>query len=345
MTIEEIARLAKVSKSAVSLALNNKPGVSAATRETILEIAKANGYIPRVMVKADQVYDPVKAIRIVACIKEEVLHDGYQHEPFFSELINGLELENRKQGYTLFFSSITAGDIPKEIEKLESEFQSSGLVVIGTNLTREEAAQFHASHPNTVIIDTLYSECPGDFIVMNNFQGAREAADFLIRSGHRKIGYVQSRVRIKNFEERKQAFQARLGEQDLEPGKDWIYTVNPIIDKAQKDFEEIIITSENLPSALFCESDNIAIGVLKALQKHGYHVPQDISIIGFDDIPHCSIVTPALTSIRVEKGVMGSMAVRGLIEMLESGIDTVCRKTTIDTTLIERESVLVLGRR
>lgn len=340
MTIEEIAKLAKVSKSAVSLALNNKPGVSEATRDAILEIAKSNGYIPRVMVKADQVYDPIKAIRIVACIKQEVLHDGYQHEPFFSELISGLEAENRKQGYTLFFSSINTGDIAYEIITLEQELQSTGIIVIGTNLTREEVMEIHQAHPYTVIIDTCYPDCPGDFVVMNNILGAAQAAEYLIGMGHREIGYVESTVKIRNFDERKHSFVETLGNHGLSLSRDFTFRVNPIMDKAQQDFLRILKNQSRLPGALFCESDNIAIGILKALQKEGFQVPGDISVMGFDDIPHGNIVTPGLTTVKVAKDIMGSLAIKRLIEMVEGRENTAApQKQIIDTSIVERESV------
>jgi len=351
MTIEQIAKLAKVSKSAVSLALNNKPGVSEATRNAILGIAKANGYIPRVMVKADQVYDPVKVIRVVAFVKQEVVHGGYHHEPFFSELISGLEEENRKQGYTLFFSTIEGDNFLQELQRLEMEFQSSGILVIGTNLTEEESLMIHDAYPNSVIIDTCYPHIPGNFVVMNNSLGGAQAAKHLISNGHRSIGYVESKIRINNFDERKQAFVREMERNGLSLYKSNIFQVCPIMEKAQNDFYSYLERGDKLPTALFCESDNIAIGVLKALQKFGLSVPEDISLIGFDDIPHCTIVSPTLTSIRVQKDIMGAEAIKKLIQLVEMSrsrndknepsepLNSNDIKIIIDTSISERESV------
>lgn len=316
MTIEQIAKIAKVSKSAVSLALNNKPGVSESTRNTILEIAKSYGYIPRVMIKADQVYDPVKVIRVVAFIKQEIVNEGYHHEPFFSELISGLEEENRKQGYTLFFSSIDGEHFLSELQRLELEFHSSGILVIGTNLSEEESLMIHEAYPVSVILDTCYPHVPGNFVVMNNLLGGTQAANYLISQGHRILGYVESKVRISNFDERKKAFVRELENHGLILSKSNVFQVSPIMENAQLDFTSILERRKELPTALFCESDNIAIGVLKALQKFGLSVPDDISIIGFDDIPHCTIVSPPLTSIRVQKDVMGAEAIKKLIQLI-----------------------------
>ena len=349
MTIEEIAKLANVSKSAVSLALNNKPGVSESTREIILNIAKTKGYIPKIMVKADQVYDPVKAIRIVACIKEEILHDGYQHEPFFSELIGGLENENRKQGYTIFFSSINGPDIAEKILALEEEFQSAGIIVIGTNLTESETREISKTHPCIMFLDVCYPACAGSFVVMNNTLGGAQAAEYLIRMGHTNIGYVASKVKIKNFDMRRAAFTEELNRHGLTLDKNQIFEVNPIMQKAQQEFTALLQNKPELPSAIFCESDNIAIGVLKAVQNAGISVPEDISIIGFDDIPHCEIVTPTLTTIRVPKNVMGSATINKLIEAIENqesyrngkvpAQPAIPAKIIIDTEVVERNSV------
>jgi len=351
MTIDQIAKLAKVSKSAVSLALNNKPGVSEATRNTILEIAKANGYIPRVMIKADQVYDPVKVIRVVAFAKQEVVHEGYHHEPFFSELISGLEEENRKQGYTLFFSTIRGNHFLSELQSLEQEFQSRGILVIGTNLSEEEALMIYEAYPTSVILDTCYPHIPGNFVVMNNLLGGSQAAKYLISQGHRSIGYVESNVRINNFDERKRAFIHEIERNGLALLQSNVFQVSPIMEKAQNEFFFQLERRDKMPTVLFCESDNIAIGVLKALQKHGLSVPEDISIMGFDNIPHCTIVSPTLTSIRVEKDVMGSEAIKKLIQLIEvphthqeasksqDSLPPANTKIIIDTTISERESV------
>ncbi len=132
-----------------------------------------------------------------------------------------------------------------------------------------------------------------------------------------------------------------------------IFQVCPIMEKAQNDFYSYLERGgDKLPTALFCESDNIAIGVLKALQKFGLSVPEDISIIGFDDIPHCTIVSPALTSIRVQKDVMGAEAIKKLIQLVEisrarndnnnrpsESLDSNDIKIIIDTSISERESV------
>jgi LacI family transcriptional regulator len=231
------------------------------------------------------------------------------------------------------------------------EFQSSGILVIGTNLSEEESEMIHDAYPTSVIIDTCYPHIPGNFVVMNNLLGGAQAAKYLISCGHRSMGYVESKVRISNFDERKKAFIKELERNGLSLSKSNVFQVSPIMEKAQNDFFSYLERGDRLPTALFCESDNIAIGVLKALQRFGLSVPQDISIVGFDDIPHCTIVSPPLTSVRVQKDVMGAEAIRKLIQLVELSRSRVEMnkpsepmasndiKIIIDTSISERESV------
>ena len=141
-----------------------------------------------------------------------------------------------------------------------------------------------------------------------------------------------------NFEQRRQGFFRALSENGIEILKKDIISVESDIEKAQKEFDEFIAQrNKPLPTALFCECDYIAIGVIKSLQEHGYKVPKDISVIGFDNVSESTIVSPSLTTIHVEKEKMGSMAVQRIIDIIEHD-DTVRIKSIIDTRLEKRNS-------
>lgn len=342
MKIEEIAHLANVSKSAVSLALNNKPGISNKTRERILKIVRDSGYLPRTMVNSDQVYGSSKIIRLLTCTKTDIVSRQYHSSTFFTEVLRSLEKKCREMACTLIYSSIDGNDLKNEIQSVERDLTSRGIILLGTNLTSSDIQIISEEKPQLVVLDNYFEHHNGNFIVMNNAQGAYTAAKYLITLGHRRIGYVQSNLVINNFSSRKRGFQLALKESSLDIAADDIFTVGADIELAYNNFLEILSKlTTPLPTALFCESDYIAIGVIRALQESGIMVPKDISIIGFDDVAQSAIMKPELTTIHVDKERMGEMAVQRLYEMIENK-DISVYKTIIDTNLIKRNSCQAL---
>jgi LacI family transcriptional regulator len=155
--------------------------------------------------------------------------------------------------------------------------------------------------------------------------------------GHRSIGYVQCEDRFVNVDLRKRGFTETLAQNRLTV--DVFFTVKNRIDSAKetlyKFFEE---RNGTLPSAVFCETDYIAIGAVKALQELGIRVPEDISVIGFDDIPESKVLTPELTTIRVDKAAIGKLAVSRLAEVLKHETLIPAVKQIVDTHLVKRGS-------
>lgn len=338
MKMEDIAKLASVSKSAVSIALSGKPGISEDTRTRILKIVKDSGYLPRSMIKADKFYSLTKTLRFVACTNSGIVLEQYYKQPFFMELIHHIEEQCRARGYSLFFSSVTTDHLEDAIQSMETEHESNGIILLGTNLTQEQIQLIAKKQPNLVVLDTCLETLNMNFIVMNNVMGAYQAGRYLLELGHTRIGYVQSNSRMYNFDSRKRGFLQALEEDKLTIDKAHYFGVSPTVVTAQEEFmHKITELKDNLPTALFCECDYIAISVMKALSELGIRIPQDISIIGFDNIQESTIITPELTTVHVEKGTIAELAVSKLVDMIEHG-DTVKIKSLIDTQLVVRKS-------
>lgn len=338
MKIAEIAKLSNVSKSAVSLALNNKPGVSAQTRERILTIVRNSGYMPRSLVNTDQLFGPSKTICFLACPNTDIITHQYPSSTFFAELIRSIEKKCKEIGYTLIYNTLEGSNLKEEVELFEKEYTVGGIILLGTNLSSADIQLFSNHKFNLVVVDNYYEFMNNDFIVMNNAQGAYQAAKHLMGLGHKRIGYVQSHTRINNFNSRKNGFLSALTEGNLTLDEQDVYTVGIDIETARHDFFEMLSKSSgSLPSALFCESDYIAIGVVNALQDSGYAVPKNISVIGFDDVPQSTVIRPKLTTIHVDKESLGAMAVQRLEDIIENR-NTETLKTMIDTELVERNS-------
>jgi DNA-binding LacI/PurR family transcriptional regulator len=337
MRIEDIARQANVSKSAVSIVLNDKPGVSPETRQRILELVRQSGYIPRSMIKSERMYRSPKLIRFLACVSSAVVSPQYSSSTFFSSLIHGLEKKCRQFGYGLMFASMEGTDIASELRSMESEHPVKGVVLLGTNLSKPDIEAIARHTPNIVVIDNCYDSTDLDFVVMNNTAGAYAAVRYLVGLGHERIGYVGSCTRVHNFDLRREGFERAIADSALSTDPNMMFSVRPSIDGAFTDFSDILKTEAPLPDAMFCESDYMAIGVMKALTAQGIRVPEDISISGFDDVPEASIVSPGLTTVHVEKERIGEIAIQRLHDRIEKKADYTM-KILIDTRIVKRSS-------
>lgn len=338
LKIADIAKLANVSKSAVSIALNGKPGISEETRSKILRIVNESGYIPRSMVRADQIYPATKIIRFVACTNLGIVTNQFDSLPFFTELIRNIEEQCRGYGFSMVFSSIQYANFDQEVERLEKEAPSNGIILLGTNLTEDQISRISKYQPNLVVIDTLYETLNVNFVVMNNFMGAYQAGAYLAALGHRHIGYIQSTSRMFNFNERRRGFLAALRAHGITVEQSNFFDVFPAIVSEDEEFKKEIVKRKNhLPTALFCECDYIAITVVKTLLNAGYQVPEDISIIGFDNISEATVITPELSTIHVDREKMAKAAINMLKEMITDR-NTVSSKCIVDTSLITRKS-------
>jgi len=343
MKISDIAKMANVSKATVSLALNGKPGVSPETREKILKIVYEHGYVKRPLTLANRAHASSRVLRLVALTNSGIISDEYHKQPFFAELIRHIEDHCSSRGYSLLFSSLQSDNLISEIEKVENGHPANGIILIGTNLSKEQISSIAKQIDHLVVLDTFFESLPVDFVVMNNFMGGYQAAKYLIEKGHRKIGYVRSKNRMYNFDSRMRGFYAALEEYSITIDKNDIFTIAPTVVTSQDIFvEQFKRRKDDHPTALFCECDYMAISVIKSMMELGLRVPDDVSVIGFDNISEAEIITPELTTIHVDKAKIAAIAVERLIERLENPGHNIHIKTIVDTTLVERKSTRAL---
>jgi DNA-binding LacI/PurR family transcriptional regulator len=345
LKIDDIAKLANVSKSAVSLALNGKNGVSLKTREKILKIAEEHGYIPRPMIKVEQQKQTnTKILRFVAVINEGIVTEQFESLPFFMELIKNIDNQTGSSGYSLIVSSINIEGLEEEITRLENEQKSAGILLLGTNLTPDQINMIAAIQPNLVVLDTCFETMDINFVVMNNVFGAYQAGQYLIDLGHENIGYVESSIRMYNFDMRKRGFIQALTERNLKIEDHHYFSISPTIISSQDAFTDKIKNNlNNLPTALFCETDYMAISVIKSFTELGIKVPDEISVIGFDNIFESRVITPELTTVHVKKDKIASLAVKKIINQIEDN-DEDRIKLLVDTELIFRNSCLEFSK-
>lgn len=331
--ISDIASIAGVSKATVSNALNRKRGIGADTRKMILKIANEIGYYKEVSKS-----NITKTIRLIIFKRH-----GYvvSDTPFFSSLIEGIEKECRTQGYEMLISHVNKSDEDyKEIINNINYDYSSGLLILATEMYREDLEFLNNGNSPVVILDSNFKGMNFDSVLINNSDAAYKATSYLIENGHVNIGYLHSSVYINNFYHRKSGYLESLSEHGLKSDKKAQIALEPTMEGSYRDMKRILEQNEiDLPTAFFADNDIIAFGAMRAFKEKGIKIPRDISIIGFDDMPFCEITSPRLTTIRVFKQEMGSVAVKRLLQKLD-GDNGVQVKVELGTELILRDSVL-----
>lgn len=337
-TIKEIAQHANVSMATVSLVLNQRPGVSAETRERIMKLARemqyekhTNSYIDG---KKQDVQGTIRFLKI-ARHGHTVNRD---HTVFISDYIDGIVQGARSHNYKIEISSFDATPIQEIITSLKDSSDLQGAIVLGTELSRDDVMAFQDINIPLVFLDTFIDFLPFDFVDMNNPDSVYRAIEHFLELGHRTIGMVRSSVQTRNFHLRHTGFLQTMESLKLTLLDEHIFDCDSTYHGAYRDMQRIIEAESNLPTALFCTNDIIAFGVMKAIREAGYRIPQDVSVIGFDDLPSSALMDPPLTSIAVSKWDIGKTAITRLTQRMQNP-DMPAVKIVIGGTLIKRESV------
>ncbi len=333
ISAKELAAILGVSPATISMVFNNKPGISDATREMVYNAAAQYGYVNK---KAEKNTADAPVIQFVTYKKHEQI---IANTPFFSELTEGITRESSLQHCALHMSYVhEAGNIGEQIDALKN-INCIGILLLATEMAPSDFDWFRNFPVPIVVLDCYYDSIDFDCALINNTQGAYQATDYLIRCGHSRIGHLHSNVICGNFNERASGFRDALSAHGLSAADVITHNLSPTSQGGFQDMMQILEEKPELAEAYFADNDIIAAAAMKAFQAHGYRIPEDISIIGFDDMPLCDMMNPALSTMNVPKNELGAMGVRKLLRCVNES-HTFHTKTSLSTTLICRESVL-----
>jgi len=333
--IKDIAKLAEVSSATVSLVLNDKPGVGEETRARIRRIAKELDY------QAPKAPEPVATPSDTICFLHIARHGhtvNRDHDVFIADYMEGLGQAAKAEGLSLQVFTFKSTPIDRIVETAQA-LDARGIVILGTELSFTDAAAFSALRKPLVFIDTFNEFLPFDYVDMNNEDSIFTIVAHLEDRGHRRIGFVRSSIETRNFKLREDGFRASMKRLALETDERCIYSVDSTFHGAREDMAALIASGIELPTALVCANDIIACGCLRAFKEAGVRVPEDLSLVGFDDLPLSSVVDPPLTTIQVSKAQIGRMAVRLLTDRLRGDAARPPVKVVISGKLVERASV------
>ena len=334
--IIDIARAAEVSPAAVSLALNNKTGVSTGVRQKIINIALSMGY-QSALAEQYKIINENITIRLLKIAKHgHIINE--RHNAFITEYMEGIETVTKSRKYKLevaFFNKVPIEDIIASQKGINVD----GFIVLGTELLAHELDLFNELSRPIVFIDTYFPLSAYDCVDMDNIDGVFRSIQHLYRSGHRSIGLVKSSYETRNFKVRETGFREAMEYFSLPVQENFIVRVDPAFDNSVNDMNRFLDKHKNLPTAFFCMNDIIAYGCIRALRDHEKKIPDDISVIGFDDLPSSNYTEPPLTSIRVSTHQIGQRALERLAEQIAGISGNKPETILIAGNLIERDSV------
>jgi len=336
VTLRDIAEESGYSMSAVSLALRNKPGVSEATREHIMEIAETLGYPLKDLEATDQPKTP----RNLGLIVKSEPESQPRANPFYSRILAGIEDACRQEEINLLYAKILVdtNNYPVQIPTLLSNEELDGLLIVGAFVNEEVTSRVKDQlQIPAVLVDAYAVNEDYDAVLPDNFAGAYAAMSYLIEKGHQHVGLLGGcQSSYPGLKERRRGYEQALHDHDLSQAYLTSCTLQP--DEAFSATQELLATNPQI-TAIFGCNDEVSIAAIHAARDIGKHVPEDLSVMGFDDIDFAQYVTPPLTTMRIDKVMMGREAVRLLLWRLHH--PNAARMTiTIHSPLVERASVV-----
>ena len=332
ITAKELATKLHLSEAAVSLALNDKPGVSRATRQRVIDAAREYGFdFTR---KGIAAMGKKGTICFAICKKSGAV---VSDTPFFSVLTDGINLGCRRMQYDCVVRYLYDDDIDDHIYTLESS-HFSGVILLATEIDENTLKRFSRISLPIVVLDAYFEKLDFNFVLINNIQGAFTATEHLIKQRRAQPGYLRSDYWISNFDQRADGFYKAIRANGMSTSKSPVLRLTPSQEGAYEDMKRLLANGEKPADCYFADNDLIAFGVVMALKEAGYRIPEDVAIVGFDDIPACEYMIPQLTTIQVPKLFMGETAAQRIIQLIELK-NSPPLKIEISTKLIKRKSV------
>jgi LacI family transcriptional regulator len=333
--IKDIAEKANVSMATVSLVINGKPGISQQTREKILKIAQELDYkIPEISNHKTTRKGTIRFLKI-AKHGNTVNRD---HEVFIADYTDGLSREAEFNGYSLELNTFKTNDVEKLIDSIKESDQMA-IIALGTELDFDDIHYFDKLKSPTVFIDTFFDFHNYDFIDMNNVDAVYKIIKHFLDNGHREIGFIRSPVNVKNFRLREIGYKNALKYFKIPYSEKHVFSVDSTIDGAYSDMLQLLNRNVKLPDALFATNDIIAYGCIKALKEKGFSIPEDISIVGFDDLPMSAVMDPPLTTLKVSKTRIGKISMKHAIIRIEERLKMPAEKVLVNGEFVCRKSV------
>jgi len=337
LTIEEIADLADVSRSTVSRVLNNHPSVRPAVRERVQQVIQEHRYTPRAAARS-LASNRTNVVGLLIPRSAATIFS----DPFFPHVIQGITETCSNRGYFLLLSMVTAEREQDFYERVLRGHHVDGLIMMSSDiddpilplLLRDESPLVLVGrHPYLPDVSSADVE---------NRDGAVQAVQHLIELGHRHIAAITGPLYMVAGMDRRDGYKQALAEAAIPIRPELIFEADFTQAGGYAAMHEVLQLPER-PTAIFAGSDVMAAGALCAIHEAGLRVPQDLSLVSFDDLPLASILTPPLTTVHQPLHELGMAAADLLLNRLESPDEHQPSHVRLPTHLVVRESSGVLS--
>lgn len=324
--MKDIADRAGVSLTTVSRALQNKPEISLATTRRIHEIAAEIGYVQNTLARSLR----SQRTNIVGLVITD------SSNPYFGQVLKGVEQTLNTGGYGLILSH--SDELYRnEIDALNVLIgrRVDGILITPAQASGDDIVGLMQAHLPFVLLGRRFAGLETDYVVADDIAGAHSATEHLIRLGHSRILLLNGSSHISSAVERQKGYEQALEDFGIQRDPDLVRHCAPTMESAYNSMKTVLI--ERIPfSAVFSFSDLMAMGVVRALRETGKRIPDDISVVGFDDIEVSELLEPSLTTVRVPRFRLGVEAARALLSRI-GGTPTLIQ-TVLPTELVVRKS-------
>ncbi|MGY4676251.1 substrate-binding domain-containing protein [Pasteurella sp. P03HT] len=326
-TMKDIARIANVSTSTVSHVINNSRFVSDEIRDKVMAVVKELNYTPSALARSLKVKE-TKTIGLLVTAT---------NNPFFTEVVSGVEQYCHQHHYNLILSN-TEGDTDRLLNNLHTLIQKQvdGLLLMCSDSRIQIGKDLNLNLP-FVIMDWWPTEEKADKIFENSEYGGYLATKALIEKGHRHIAIITGNLKKSLAHNRLNGYQRALAEANLPIQPAYIIESHFDFEGGMRGMEKVLQLHPR-PTAVFACSDSIAFGAYQTIWRHGLSIPQDISIIGYDNITLAQYMSPPLSTINQPKAELGKLAVETLLQRIKNPTNSY-RTFLLEPELILRESI------
>ncbi|MBA2731985.1 MAG: LacI family DNA-binding transcriptional regulator [Acidobacteria bacterium] len=329
VSIKDIARAANVSHPTVSRALSHSPLVKGETAERIRQIAVSMGYRPSAIARSLA----TKKTKTIGVVVTSIA------DPFIADVVSGIEETANDHGYSVFLANSNANP-DREVKVVHSfhERRVDGIIVTASRVGALYVPLLSQLKVPIVLINNQHPDEPDQFIysvMIDNLKASTQVMEHLIGLGHRRIAYIGDQAGFQSDTERFAGYRQGLAFADY-PFLPELVVHGDGKPEGGRQAMERLLALPMPPTAVFCYNDMSALGALRTLYGHGINVPDDISIVGFDDLSIASFTSPLLTTVGQPKQQMGRMAMETMLKLI-SGVDSKAN-IKVEGELIIRES-------
>lgn len=329
VTMADVAREVGVSLMTVSRVVNDKEDVSPTTRQRVLDAIERLGYRPSGIARSLA----TRRTGTLGLVVPDVAN------PFFSDVARGVEQVAYAEGYNVFLCN-TEEDPQRELAVLESleEKRVDGLVLCSSRLDDDELRTALAFHSAAVLINRRLEDdgCRVGAVLVDDVLGGRQATQHLLDRGHQLIGFLTGPSGSRSGRCRVQGYRAALLAAALPYDPALTRNCSPVVEGGREVTCALLAVHPEL-TALLCYNDLVAVGALRACADLGRRVPDDVAVVGFDDIPLAALVTPPLTTCRAPRYELGLQAMHLLLDQIV-GRPGKCEEIVLRPELVVRAS-------